>query len=50
MKQYFSKKFQKARMHFENVRSKVVTRVWNLAARLDQSHSRNETKKKKQQN
>ena len=46
MKEYFSKKYQKAKLHFENFRSKAVTRVFNQAKRLDQSHSKNEPKKK----
>ena len=46
MKKYFSQKAQKAKLHFENFRSKMVTRAWNIAARLDQSHSKDEKKKK----
>lgn len=45
MKEYFSKKYQKARLHFQNFRSKAVVRFANLAKRLDQSHSKNEKKK-----
>ena len=44
----FFKKFQfhkKAKLHFDNFRHQVVTRVWNLAKRLDQSHSKHENKK-----
>lgn len=47
MKKYFSEKFQKVRRNFDNMKSKLVIRVWNLAKRLDQSHSRGEIKKKK---
>jgi len=46
MKDFISKKFQKAKLHFDNLRSKMVVRNWNLAKRLDQSHSKGETKKK----
>ncbi len=45
MKDYFSKKFQKAKLRFHNLRQKLVVRNWNLAKRLDQSHSRDEKKK-----
>lgn len=45
MKRYLSKKIQKAKLHFDNFRSKAVTRAFNLAKRLDQSHSKNEKKK-----
>jgi len=44
----FFKKIQfhkKAKLHFDNFRSKVVARVWNLASRLDQSHSKKEKRK-----
>ena len=44
MKEFLSKKFQKAKLHFQNFRSRI-TRVSNLAARLDQSHSKHEKKK-----
>lgn len=47
MAEDFSKKLQKAKLHFENFRQKMVVRVWNLAKRLDQSHSKDEVKKKK---
>jgi len=45
MKKYISKKYERAKLNFENFRSKVVTRTWNLAKRLDQSHSKDEKKK-----
>jgi len=45
MKDYISKKYQKAKSHFHNLRSKVIVRMANLAKRLDQSHSRDEKKK-----
>jgi|GEM_PF-1760335 len=48
MKEYFSKKYQKARLHFENFRSKSVLRVYNLAKRLDLGHTKREAKKQKQ--
>ena len=44
-KEYFSKKYQRAKLNFQNFRSKAVLRVSNLAKRLDQSHSRDEKKK-----
>lgn len=45
MKEYLSKKYQRTKLNFQNFRSKAVVRVWNLAQRLDQSHSKNEKKK-----
>ena len=48
MKEYLSKKYQRAKLNFDNVRSKAVIRFHNLAKRLDQSHSKKEAKKKKQ--
>lgn len=45
MKEYLSKKYQKAKLHFQNFRSKAVIRLSNLAKRLDQSHSKDEKKK-----
>jgi len=45
MKEYFSKKYQRAKLNFENFRSKAVVRFFNLAKRLDQSHSKDEKKK-----
>jgi len=43
----FSKKYQKAKLNFENFRQKLIVRVWGLAKRLDQSHNKGETKKSK---
>jgi len=48
MKEYFSKKYQRAKLNFHDFRSKSVIRFQNLAKRLDQSHSKNEVKKKGQ--
>ncbi len=45
MKEYFSKKYQRAKLHLKNFRSKAVIRFQNLAKRLDQSHSKGEKKK-----
>jgi len=45
MKEYLSKKYQRAKLNFNNFRSKVVVRIYNLAKRLDQSHSKSEKKK-----
>ncbi len=45
MKEYLSKKYQRAKLNFQNFRSKAVVRTWNLAKRLDQSHSKDEKKK-----
>lgn len=45
MKEYLSKKYQKAKLHFQNFRQKLIVRSWGLAKRLDQSHSKNEKKK-----
>lgn len=47
MKEYISKKYQRAKGDFQNFRSKAVVRLSNLAARLDQGRSKDETKKKK---
>ena len=47
MKEYLSKKIQRAKLNFQNFRSKAVVRISNLAKRLDQSHSKDETKKDK---
>lgn len=47
MKKYFSKKYQRAKLHFDNFRQKLIVRAWGLAKRLDQSHSKGERKKKK---
>jgi hypothetical protein len=45
MKDYLSKKYQRAKINFKNFRSKAVLRISNLAKRLDQSHSKDERKK-----
>lgn len=47
MKNYISKKIQRAKLNFQNFRSKTIVRVFNLAKRLDQSHSKDEKKKQK---
>jgi len=47
MEKDFEKKLQKAKLHVDNFRSKVI-RLWGLAKRLDQSHSKGEKRKKKQ--
>lgn len=44
-KEYFSKKYERAKLNFQDLRSKTVVRISNLAKRLDQSHSRDEKKK-----
>jgi hypothetical protein len=44
MKEYLSKKIQRAKLNFQNFRSKAVVRISNLAKRLDQN---DETKKDK---
>ncbi len=43
----FYKKFQNAKSHFHNIRSKVATRFWSLAARLDQRNKKYRIKNKK---
>jgi len=45
MKERFFKKYQRAKLNFQNLRSKAVVRFWNLAKRLDRSHSKDEKKK-----
>jgi len=45
MKEYLSKKYQRAKLNFENFRQKTIVKVWNLAKRLDQSHSKDEKRK-----
>ncbi len=47
MKDYFSKKFQKTKFHFDNLRQKMIVRVWNLGSRLDPKQIRGERKKRK---
>ncbi len=44
-----NKKFQKAKLHFDNFRQKLIVRVWSLAKRLDPKTLREETKKQKGQ-
>jgi len=43
----FAKKLLKAKRTFDDLRAKIVVRVWGLAKRLDQSHYKNEKKKRK---
>ena len=45
MKEYLSKKYQKAKLHFQNFRSKAVVRMANLAKRLDPKTMKEEKKK-----
>ncbi|MEK7124682.1 MAG: hypothetical protein AAB877_03335 [Patescibacteria group bacterium] len=45
MKDYFNKKYQKAKLHFENFKTKASTRTWNLAKRMDLGHKKGEKKK-----
>lgn len=45
MKDYLSKKFQKAKLHFENFRSKAVVRFANMAKRLEPKTMKEEKKK-----
>jgi hypothetical protein len=45
MKDYFYKQYQRAKLHFQNLRSKAVVRMANLAKRRDPSHYRAEKKK-----
>lgn len=45
MKDYFSKKYQRAKLNLHNFRQKFIVRNWNLAQRLDQSHSKDEKRK-----
>jgi len=35
MKKYLSKKFQRAKLNFDNFRQKIIVRAWGLAKRLD---------------
>ena len=48
MKEFFNKKYQRAKLNFDNLRSKSILRVYNLAKRLDLGHTKREAKKKKQ--
>lgn len=45
MKEYLSKKYQRAKLNFRNFRQKVVVRVWSLAKRLDPKTMKEEKKK-----
>lgn len=47
MAEDFPKKFQKAKLHFENFRQKLIVRVWSLAKRLDPKTMKEEKKKPK---
>lgn len=41
----FSQKLLRAKRTFDNIRSKVTVRVWNLAKRLDPKRIRQDKKK-----
>ncbi len=45
MKEYFSKKFARAKLHFQNLHQKTVVRAWNLAKRLRPQQIRRDKKK-----
>ena len=47
MTEDFSKKFQRAKLNFENVRQKLIVRVWSLAKRLEPKTMKEEKKKPK---
>lgn len=47
MSEDFSKKFQRAKINFENFRQKLIVRVWSLAKRLDPKTMKEEKKKPK---
>ena len=49
MAQEINKKFQKAALHLEDFRQKLIVRVWSLAKRLDPRTMKEESKKKKGQ-
>jgi len=42
----FNKKFQNAKLHFQNFRQKLVVRVWSLAKRLDPKQIKRDKKKR----
>ena len=42
MKKYLSKKYQQAEISLENLTSGATVRLWNMAKKLDQGHSRRE--------
>ena len=44
MKKYFFDKFNKSKQKFSELRQKTVTRVWNLAARMDKQGSKRKEK------
>jgi len=46
MPKYFYKKFQRTKLGFDNLRSKVIVKVWNLATRMDLGRGRKGEKKK----
>jgi len=45
VKDYISKKFQKAKLHFKDFHQKLIVRNWNLAKRLDPRTMKEEKKK-----
>jgi hypothetical protein len=45
MKEYFSKKFERAKLHFKDLHQKTVVRAWNLAKRLRPQQIRRDKKK-----
>lgn len=45
MKEYFSKKFERAKVNFHDFRRKTIVRVWSLAKRLDPKQIRRDKKK-----
>jgi hypothetical protein len=45
MKKYFSEKYKMVKSNFQNLRSKTVIRMSNLAKRFDPSHRKDEKKK-----
>jgi len=45
MKEFLSKKFQKAKLHFNDFRSKTIVRAYGLATRLDPRKIRRDKKK-----
>ena len=44
-KEYLSKKYQRARLNFKDLRSKAVVRLANLAKRMDLGHQKPQKKK-----
>ena len=47
MAEYFNKKYQRAKLNFENFRQKLIVRVWSLAKRLDPKTMEEEKRKSK---